>query len=291
MKVLMRLLREPLFHFITIGGLIFAVYAALDRAREAPADVIVIAPERIDQLATEFNAIWKRTPTDDELDSLIEADVREEVYYRDALALGLDRNDVIVRRRMGQKMLFLMDTGAYLRKPAAGDLEAYLAANEDFYRSGLRLALEQVYLGESPPAEAIARSLHGLRSDPPVDPATLGERSFLPAQLGLSPSSAVDGVFGTGFFERLAELSPGQWTGPVVSTYGVHLVRILDHRPARTPPLEEIRDAVLKNWREAQAQEIREQDYAERRKHFVVEIRRTDAQASIAIPATPAENP
>jgi parvulin-like peptidyl-prolyl isomerase len=87
-------------------------------------------------------------------------------------------------------------------------------------------------------------------------------------------------VFGQGFFDLVVKLPSGEWAGPVVSAYGVHLVRILNTLPARTPPLEEIRDAVLKNWREAKAQEIRERDYAERRKHFVVEIRRGDARAA-----------
>ena len=280
MKLLKRLLREPLFHFIAIGGLIFLLFAAVDDTGEAPTDVIVITPERIDQLAAGFNSVWMRMPTDDELDALIGEDVREEVYYRGALALGLDRNDAMVRRRMRQKMEFLLDTGAYLQEPAAGELEAYFAANEKFYRSGLRLAFEQVYLGELPERETIAWSLDALLSDPPTDPSALGERSLLPAQLGLSPPNAVDGVFGKGFFDLVAELSPGEWAGPLVSAYGVHLVRIIDTRPARTPPLEEIRDAVLKNWREAKAQEIREQDYAERRKRFVVEIRRGDARAA-----------
>jgi hypothetical protein len=279
MKRLLRLLREPLFHFIAIGGLIFALYAAVDDAREAPADVIVITPARIDQLAAGYNAVWKRMPTEDELGALIDAEVREEVYYREALALGLDKNDTIVRRRMGQKMQFLLDTGAYLQEPAAGELEAYFDANEQTYRSGLRLAFEQIYLGEAPAVDAISLSLGALRSDPPSDPATVGERTLLPARLGVSPISAVDGVFGKGFFDLVAELPPGKWAGPVVSAYGVHLVRILDTRPARTPPLEEIRDAVLRDWREAKAREIREQDYAERRKHFVVEIRR-DARAA-----------
>ena len=280
MKLLMRLLREPLFHFIAIGGLIFALYAAVDDTGEAPADVIVIVPERIDQLAASFSAVWKRAPTDDELDFLIDEEVRSEVYYRTALALGLDRNDTIVRRRMRQKMEFLLDTGAYLQEPAAGELEAYFAANEELYRSGLRLAFDQIYLGEDPVAEAISLSLGALRSDPPADPAALGERSLLPTQLGLSPSTAVDGVFGTGFFDLVAKLPPREWAGPVRSSYGVHLIRIIDTLPARTPPLEEIRDVVLRNWRQAKAQEIREQDYAERRKHFVVEIRRGDARAA-----------
>ena len=276
MKLLLRLLREPLLHFLTIGGLIFLLFVAVDDTRQAPTDVIVITPERIDQLAAGFSSVWKRMPTDDELDALIDEEVREEVYYRGAMALGLDKNDTIVRRRMRQKMEFLLDTGAYLQDPAAGELEVYFAANEDFYRSGLRLAFEQIYLGEAPTAEAISLSLGALQSDPPADPATLGERTLLPAQLGLSPPNAIDGVFGKDFFGLLAELPPGVWTGPVVSAYGVHLVRILDSLPARTPPLAEVRDAVLRDWKAAKAQEIREQDYAERRKHFVVEIRRRD---------------
>ncbi len=280
MKLMQRLLREPLLHFLAIGGLIFLFFVAVDDTRETPADVIVITPERIDQLAARFRSVWKRMPTDAELDALIDDEVREEVYYRGALALGLDRNDTIVRRRMRQKMEFLLDTGGYLQEPAAGELEAYFAANEGYYRSGRRLAFEQVYLGEAPEKEAISLSLGALRSDPSADPAMLGERSLLPARLGLSRPNAVDGVFGKGFFDLVAELPPGEWAGPVASAYGVHLVRILDTLPARTPPLEEIRDAVLKNWRDAKAQEIREQDYAERRKHFTVEIRRRDARVT-----------
>ncbi len=159
MKLLMRLLREPLLHVLAIGGLIFLLFAAVDDTGEAPADVIVITPERIDQLAAGFSSVWKRMPTDDELNALIDEEVREEVYYRGALALGLDRNDTIVRRRMRQKMEFLMDTGAYLLEPSAGKLEAYFAANEQTYRRGPRLAFEQVYLGETPGAETITRAL------------------------------------------------------------------------------------------------------------------------------------
>ena len=280
MKLLMRLLREPLLHFLAIGGLIFLLFVVVDDTRGTPTDVIVVTPARIDQLAAGYSAVWKRMPTDDELDALIGEHVREEVYYREALALGLDRNDTVVRRRMRQKMEFLLDTGAYLQEPAAGELEAYFAANETYYRSAPRLSVEQVYLGETPGAATITRALSALRSDPATDPSTLGERTLLPAQLGLSPSNAIDGVFGEGFFELLVDLPSGVWTGPVASAYGVHLVRILDRLPARAPPLEAVRDAVLRDWRAAKAREIREQDYAERRKHFVVEIRRGDEQTA-----------
>jgi hypothetical protein len=242
--------------------------------------VIVVTPERIDQLAAGYNSVWKRMPTDDELDALIGEHVREEVYYREALALGLDRNDTVVRRRLRQKMEFLADTGADLLEPDAGELEAYLLANEQTFRRGPRLAFEQVYLGETPNPEIVARSLSALQSASVTDLSTLGERTLLPAQLGLSPPNAIDGVFGQGFFERLADFPPGVWSGPVASAFGVHLVRILDNLPARTPPLEEVRGAVLRDWKAAKAHEIRELHYARLRERFVVEIRRGDARTA-----------
>ncbi len=276
MKLLLRLLREPLLHFLAIGGLIFLLFAAVAGPSPGPTDTIVIGPERIEQLATGFQSVWRRPPTDDELRAMIDDFVREEIYYRKALALGLDRNDTVVRRRLRQKMEFLTDTGADLLEPGAGELEAYLAANEQTFRRGPRLSFEQIYLGETPGRESITRSLSALQSDPATDASVLGERTLLPSRLGLSPPDAIDGVFGQGFFERLVELSTGVWAGPVVSAYGIHLVRILDSLPARTPPLEEVRDAVLRDWKAAKARELRELHYARLRERFVVEIRRAD---------------
>ena len=278
MKLLLRLLREPLLHFLGIGGLIFVLFAAVAGPGPEPTDTIVVGPERIERLARGFQAIWRRPPTDDELRAIIEDFVREEIYYRKALALGLDRNDAVIRRRLRQKIEFLTDTGADLLEPATGELEAYLAANEQTFRRGPRLSFEQIYLGETPGPESITRSLSALQSDPVTDPSALGERTLLPAQLGLSPPDAIDGVFGKGFFERLAELPSGVWAGPVVSAYGVHLVRILDSLRTRTPPLEEVRDAVLRDWKAVKAREIRELYYAQLRERFVVEIRGADAR-------------
>ncbi len=279
MKHVARLLREPLLHFLAIGGLIFLLFVAVSEPSPEPTDTIVVERERIEQLMMGFQAVWRRPPTDDELRALIDDFVREEIYYREALALGLDRNDAVVRRRLRQKMEFLTDTGADILKPAAGELEAYLAANEQTFRSGPRLAFEQIYFGETPDPESIAGSLSALQSDPVPDLSVLGERTLLPAQLSLSPPDAIDGVFGQGFFERLAELPPGVWAGPVVSAYGVHLVRIIDSLPARMPPLEEVRHAVLRDWKAAKALEIRELHDARLRERFVVEIRGADARA------------
>ncbi len=274
--LLLRLLREPLFHFLAIGALMFAVFTAMNGANEPPPDVIVITPGRIDQIAAGFESVWRRKPTEDELEALIEEDVREEVYYREAMALGLDRNDAIVRRRLRLKMEFLMDSTANAVDPAAGELAAYFAANEEPYRLEPRLAFEQIYLGENASPETVARLLSVLQSDPATDPFTLAKPTLLPAELGLSSADVVFGVFGKGFFEQLVALPPGVWAGPVASTYGVHLVRIVDSLPARTPRLQEVRKDVLRDWKTVKADEIRDRDYAKRRARFVVEIRRRD---------------
>jgi hypothetical protein len=280
-SILQRFLREPLLHFIAIGGLFFLIFTAVNDVSENSIDTIIITPERIAQIATGFNGVWNRMPTAKELDNLIKEEVRSEVYYRDALALGLDKNDAVVRRRLRQKMEFLTDTGIYLQEPSPGELETYFAANKQAYRSEPRLAFEQIFLGESPPEYTVSQTLKTLLSKPAMDPSSLGQRTLLPAQLKLSQPDAIDSVFGKGFYNQIAELAPGEWVGPVTSVYGTHLIRTLDGQPARIPPLEEVRDFVLQHWKSAKAQENREQDYAKRRSRYIVEILRDENAGEI----------
>lgn len=280
MMLVARLLREPLLHFLAFGGLIFVLYTTVSPPAPPPADTIVIGPERIEQLAKGYQAVWQRPPTSDELNAIIDDAIREEVYYREGLALGLDRNDTVIRRRLRQKMEFLTNTGADVLEPDAGELEAYFAANEKAYRTKALIAFEQVFLGEVPSAETIARSLSALQSTSEGSATTVGERSLLPAQLGPSPPVAVDGVFGKGFFERLQRTSTGIWSGPVASGYGVHLVRILKSSPATTPPFEKLRDSVLRDWRAAKAVELRESTYAKLLKRYSVQVRRAVAASA-----------
>jgi hypothetical protein len=274
-----RLLREPLLHFMILGGLVFLLYGAVSEPGAAPRDTIVIDPERRERLAQGFEAVWGRAPTDDELRAIVDEFIREEVYYREALSLGLDRDDTVIRQRLRQKMEFLTDTGVDLLTPVAGELEAYLTANDQAFRSVSRVAFEQVYLGVSPSPERIAESLRILRSGAPDEMPAVGERTLLPAQLSLSPPDAVDGVFGEGFFAQLANLPVEAWSGPVESGYGVHVVRILRSVPGRLPTLEEAHDAVLREWKASRAAELREQLFERLRDRYVVERRGGDAGA------------
>jgi hypothetical protein len=268
----LRLIREPLFHFALIGGLIFVLYSLIGDSRQAADDVINVSTARIDQLAAQYKSVWKRLPSERELDSLIEEHIREEVYYRGALKLGLERDDTVVRRRLRQKMEFLMDTGSYLQTPSDKVLKSYFADHEDDYLLAPRLAFEQVYFGTAADAQGVTRSLATLQADPEIDPREVGQPTLLPARLSLSPPTAIDGVFGKGFFERLVELRLGEWAGPVASGYGTHLIRVLEYLPAELPMLKEVRDAVINDWRVERAKQIRDEDYALRRARFVIEI-------------------
>ena len=281
---LWRLLREPLLHFCLIGGLIYIVFGLINDNQELADNVIVVSSERVFQLRSLFESTWKRPPTTEEIDNLIEEHIREEVYYRDAVSLALDRNDALVRRRMHQKMEFLIDTGSYLEEPVQSELEAYYAANDRTYYQSPRLAIEQIYLGENPDADQIASWLSALNSDQAIDRDAISGRSFLPDRLGLSTSEVVNGVFGQGFFEQLAQSQHATWVGPVESAYGIHLVRIIDRLPGRTPDFGEIRDLVRKNWREAKALAVRENDYAQRRSRFIIRIEGDEKSLSSQIP-------
>lgn len=270
--IFMRLLREPLLHFFVLGALIFAVYAKLDVRVDDSPDVISISSAQIDRLATQFASIWRRPPTDEELNHLVDEYVREEVYYREALTLGLDQNDAVVRQRMRQKIEFLADTGAQMLEPTEDELQTFLAANEEKYNLKPLRALEQIFLGQTPNEDDIILELQALNADPTRNTSELSERTMLPAELRLSLPEAIDSVYGNGFFTQIEDFPVGQWGGPVVSAYGVHLVRVLDTQGAQALSSTEMRATVLRDWQAIKAKELRELDYTARRERFTIEI-------------------
>lgn len=274
----MRLLREPLLQFFVVGGLFFLLFAVGDSSDNPSSNLISVTPERIDKLAAQFSAAWNRTPTEDELENIIDGYIREEVYYRDALALGLDQNDTVIRQRLRQKMEFLTDTGASLMEPTPDELQAYFTANENDYQRRPQLAIEQVFLGQVPSEQDTDRALALLRASPNMSVGDIGERSLLPAQLRLTRAEGINSVFGEGFFSQIADFPLDMWSGPVVSSYGTHLVRVTDSRSAVLPPLDEIREAVIRDWKAEKAIQLRELDFAARLEKYVVVRTRGDGE-------------
>ena len=249
--------REPLFHFLLMGATIFGLYALLDDTPPVVAEnLIAVSDDDARRLAAEFEATWRRPPSVEELGEIIDAAIREEVYVREALALGLDRDDAVIRRRLQMKMEFLTESGAEVIAPDEASLQAYLDANKDRYTDAPLITVEQVLL-ESADPQAVAETLERLRQG--ADPASVGRLTTLPFATRPSPPRVIDGIFGPGVFATLATLPVGSWEGPVESAFGTHLVRVTDWREARTPPLVEIREKVEQGWRSDLVVQLREE--------------------------------
>lgn len=258
------LLREPLLHFVAIGAAIFLVSAAFEE--EEPTPPIVVTQGRVEQLAEAFRRTWQRTPTLEELDGLVADFVREEIYYREAVLLGLDRDDTIVRRRMRQKMEFLATLQAEDATPSEGELASFHQENPGLFREAPELAFLQVFVnpekrGASAEVDAVAL-LEELRLlAEPRQALELGDTTLLPAELALSPLDFVSRTFGAEFVEVLATLPAGSWQGPLRSAYGLHLVFVLERKDGGLLPFAEVRDAVEYQWRRALERRVLDAQY------------------------------
>lgn len=251
------LLSSPLVHFFAIGGLVFAFYAlTADEIVPPPAEAITLSPAQADRLVSGFTATWNRPPTPEELTGLMRAWALEEALVREALALGLDRGDAVVRQRLKLKMEFLAESGAAALVPTEADLEAFLDRNPDRFAQPARMAFDQVLL----PAEADEQDVSELKDalENGADPATFGTASLLPVAVPLTQAQVIDRTFGGGFHARLADLPPDTWQGPVESGYGRHLVRVTSRFETVLPPISEIRESVETEWRADKARDMRD---------------------------------
>ncbi|SFD25305.1 peptidyl-prolyl cis-trans isomerase [Tropicimonas isoalkanivorans] len=253
-----RILTSPLLHFFVLGGLVFVLYGAMTPPGEGNAreDTLILSEPDAERLAAQFSATWMRKPTETELAGLMRDWAAEEALVREALSLGLDRGDAMVRNRLRQKMLFIAEAPAAAMSPDETELSAYYEANtERFARPG-SLSFTQVPVPEETTEEDVAAMFAALEDDTAI--AEMARSSLLPADIEGMAAPAVDRVFGTGFAAALADLPLKQWDGPVQSAYGRHLVRVTARSAPTLPPLGSVRDTVLSDWRAEEARKIRE---------------------------------
>lgn len=274
--MLRSLLREPLLHFLLLALAIFAVHGQLGGGEEPASESIVVSAPKIEQMAILFTKTWQRPPDEDELKGLIDDYVKEEILVRQAIAMGLDKDDTVIRRRLRQKMEFLNAADAEEMKATDAELDAYLAANPDAFEIDAMLSFQQVYLSPGRRGQAIeqdaAAILEVLLATPDADRAELGDPTQLPPDLPLATTSSIGEVFGTDFASALDRSVVGQWTGPIVSGFGHHLVRVVERQPGRLPALDEVREAVLREWTNARRKALEDKRFAELLKGYVVRI-------------------
>jgi hypothetical protein len=252
---LLTLARSPLLHFLLIGAVIYLLYGVSDRetASVSP-DTITVTAGDIGWMEDSWQKRWNRPPTPQERKGLIDQYVRETVLYREALAMGLEKDDVIIRRRLAQKLEFLFQDLADAVPPDEPELRAYFETNRDRYQDPELLTFTHVFLdpdrrGEQTLADAEAM-LAELRAqdDPTRDAADLGDLFMLQSYYPQRPELEISKLFGWEFARSVFELEPGQWHGPVLSGYGVHLVYVHDRLQAPPPSFDAVVERVTEDW-------------------------------------------
>jgi hypothetical protein len=259
-----RLTSEPLLHFLLIGAVLFGAYAWRNPAAPDESKVRQVRLGRDDVLWLKENWAkqWQREPTRDELRGLVTEFLKEELLAREAREMGLDQDDVVVRRRLAQKVEFLVQDTSRLLEPTEGDLRKFYAAHPERFSESPRVSFTQVYFSRQKRKDAAADANAALaelsnagHEDLLAGAPQLGDRLLLDPDFREVDRQVVAGQFGEKFAAVLFALPAGSWSGPVESGYGLHLVRVLSQIPARQREFAEVRLQVLDRWREQRQQE------------------------------------
>lgn len=263
-KLLLRIIKEPLLHFILLGACIYAAYALFGTPEQDSLDrTVIINEERIDAYITGWQSRWNRPPTEQEVEGMIQQYINEEVLYRQALAMGLGENDPITRRRMAQKLEFLTSDLAQMREPDTGELEEYFAGHLDLYKGQDLITFSQVFFDpdkrDEKTLDDAAQALKELQVAGKPDPENLkaGDQLMLQNFFKSMGRFQVQRQLGTGFTESVMKLDVGKWHGPVLSGYGVHLVYVYEIQKAPAPEFEKVKVKVLEQWSEEKGKEFK----------------------------------
>ena len=265
-----------MLHFLLIGIALFAAYNWLSPARSS-GNRIVVTQGVVDDLITQHVAARGRAPSATELRHLVAAWVREEILYREGVTLGLDRDDIVVKRRVRQKLEVMAEEDASTGAPSDADLAAYLSAHQDRFIQPAVLTFEQIFIGHATAGPevrlAVARVRDSLQHGSDIE--RIGKASLLPQRLTQVPADLVARDFGASFAEALERTPIGTWTGPIEGSFGFHFARVMARTPSRVPPLEEVRGQVVREWENERRQRARDESYAKMRAKYNVAIEAT----------------
>ena len=276
--MLKKWLREPLLHFLLIGGALFFIYGVQNDGFVNDNNRIVISEADINRLITLWGKKQLRPPTQAELDGLIEQQIREEVMYREALAMGLDQNDSIVRRRLAQKVEFISSDLAAQVEPTDKELADYLAAHPDKFKIAARMSFVQVYFNTDQRgvrAEKDAQELLNELKQPDsnIDVMTRGDAFMMGQRHENITEYGVSRLFGKDFASKLFTLSTAEWQGPVFSGYGLHLIQISNKTLEQQAELATVRDKVRNEWLAEQRRRVDKSFYQSLRQRYEIVVK------------------
>lgn len=263
-------LREPLLHFLVGGLLVFLLSLWRGEPVDPASRTIVITEAQVARLAASWEQSWRRQPTPQEIDALIRDFIKDEIYYREALRLGLDAEDVVIRRRLRSKMEFLARAQVESAKPGDVVLQAWLDKYPVRFASDAAFSFDQIYLGPTETADAPAM-LNAISRGAGWE--TQGQSISLPRSLDKAPQAEIERHFGTPFADALPALPQGAWAGPVASGFGSHLVRVRALQASGRPRLADVRQAVENDWRAATMKEREAKAYQALLEGYDIEIK------------------
>ena len=264
------LARQPLLHFLVLGVVISSLYLWLGERDVAAIDTTIkINAAEISQLSAGWQARWNRPPTPEELDGLIQAQIREAALYREAVAMGLDRSDPVIRRVLVQKLEGMArDLVELSLSPTDQDLATYFAENSERYRPPSLITFTHVFVDpdkrEDRTLDDAAEMLVQLQAldNPAEDAGRFGDAFMLQAYYPEKDEGRIGSLFGREFARRIFELEEGVWHGPVLSGYGTHLVYVLRRQEYPVPPLAQVKERVMQDWVDENREEITEKYFA-----------------------------
>lgn len=288
-----RVLGEPLVHFLAAGAVLFGLSALAGESwgLGGGRDRIHVSAGKISQLRETWTRRWGAEPTADQLRGMVDDFVREEVLYREAIASGLDRDDVVVRRRLAQKVEFVAQNVAAAVAPSETELQEYFGRHAQRYAIPEQIGFSHVYFSRSArgaDAERAARdALAGLRSgrSTAAETSRLGDRFMLQSEYPPQTQAQIRDLFGAEFAARVFELPPDEWAGPVPSSYGEHLVHVRHRVASRVPDLDEVRRQVVRDFEDERLRLAADRYYEELRGRYDVDVDEAPLAAPWAPPA------
>ena len=275
----MRFLKEPLLHFILAGLALFGAYAWLADDRDSAENdfrTVHIHQADVDWIKGLWSRQWHREPTQDELRGLVADHLKEELFAREARAMKLDENDIVLRHRLAQKLSFLIEDAIDVAQPSENDLQRLYAAHPDRFQSGPSISFRQIYFNPASrkdSASDAAQVLADLRTRAHVEDTTeMGDRLMVDSSLKEANEQTVSAVFGSEFARSVFTLEPGNWSGPVRSGFGLHLVNVTDLKKAQPLAFAAVQPQLVREWQREQGQLANEKFMNELRKKYRIVV-------------------
>ena len=274
-RLFSKFLHEPLFHFLIIGLGFFVLFSQLNTNDESTDEKqIVITKAKVDLMTASFLRERARAPMANEIQNLIKSEIREELLYREAIALGLDKDDGLIRRRLAQKMKYLFNDLSVVNKASEEELKEFVSAHPEKFMKPVTISFAQVYFDpkkhETTLVEDANTLLNKLRITTIKESTGLGDRSLLPYEFRNKRKTDIDSMFGKEFTKQAFSSPSNTWEGPFESAYGMHLIYIHKRKEDHLPPLADIRDYVEEEWASLKQEEANEIFYESLYQHYEI---------------------